>query len=105
MSVVQFGSHGSTPSSESSPGTWCSSSVDLGRGELRRLLVVVVFGEIGEDRLQRVRAEVAVADEPFIVLFDDDAGRESDQRLVVGEDADDVGAAADLTVDPLERVR
>jgi hypothetical protein len=34
-------------------------------------------------------------------LFDYDAGGEPDQRAVVGEDPDDVGAAADLTVDPL----
>ena len=50
-------------------------------------------------------AEVALADEPFVVLLDDEAGGETDQRAVVGEDADDVGAAADLAVDPLERVR
>ena len=49
-------------------------------------------------------AEVAVADEPFVVLFDHDAGGEPDQRAIVGEDADDVGAAADLAVDPFERV-
>jgi hypothetical protein len=38
-------------------------------------------------------------------LFDHDAGGEPDQRPIVGEDADDVGAAADLAVDPLERIR
>ena len=57
-----------------------------------------------EDRLQRVVAEVAAADEPFVVLLDDDAGGEPDQGAVVGEDADDVGAPTDLAVDPLERV-
>jgi hypothetical protein len=67
--------------------------------------VVVVFVVIGKDRLQGVVAEVAVADEPLVVLLDDDAGGEPDQGSVVGEDADDVGAAADLAVDPLERVR
>jgi hypothetical protein len=51
-----------------------------------------------------VSAEVAATDEPFVVLLDHDAGGEADQRAVVGEDADDVGAAADLAVDPLERV-
>ena len=49
-------------------------------------------------------AEVAAADEPFVVLFDDDAGGEPDQGAVVGEDADDVGAPADLAVDSLELV-
>jgi hypothetical protein len=48
------------------------------------LLFVVVFVVIVEDRLQRVVAEVAVADEPFVVLFDDDAGGEPDQGAVVG---------------------
>src|SRR6266508_6033749 len=43
-------------------------------------------------------------DEPLVVLFDHEAGRESDQRGVVGEDADDVGAPADLPVEPLERI-
>jgi hypothetical protein len=45
-----------------------------------------------------------VADEPFVVLLDHHGGGEPDQCLVVGEDADDVGAAADLAIDPLERV-
>ena len=39
-----------------------------------------------------------------VVLFDDDAGREPEQGAVVGEDADDVGAAADLAVEPLQRI-
>jgi hypothetical protein len=34
-----------------------------------------------------VSAQVAAADEPFVVLFDDDRGGEPDQRAVVGEDA------------------
>jgi len=51
-----------------------------------------------------VVAEVAAADEPFVVLFDHDAGGEPDEGAVVGEDADDVGAAADLAVEPFERV-
>jgi hypothetical protein len=65
-------------------------------------LVVLFF--LIEDCFERVVAEVAVADEPFVVLLDDDAGGEPDQRAVVGEDADDVGAPADLAVDPFERV-
>ena len=39
------------------------------------------------------------------VLFDQEHAGEPDQRRVVGEDADDVGAPADLAVDALERVR
>jgi hypothetical protein len=38
-------------------------------------------------------------------LFDQQHAGEADQRLVVGEDADDVGAATDFAVDALERVR
>jgi hypothetical protein len=37
-----------------------------------------------------------------VVLFDHDAGGEPDQRPIVGEDADDVGAPSDLAVDALE---
>jgi hypothetical protein len=54
-------------------------------------------------RFEGVVADEAVADEPFDVPFDHDAGGEPNQRSVVGEDPDDVGAAADLAVDPLER--
>jgi hypothetical protein len=39
-----------------------------------------------------------------VVLLDHNARGQPDQRLVVGEDADDVGSAADLAVDALERV-
>jgi hypothetical protein len=49
-----------------------------------------------EDGFERVVAELAATDEPFVVRFDHDAGGESEQGAVVGEDADDVGAAADL---------
>jgi hypothetical protein len=35
-----------------------------------------------------VVAEVAAADEPFVVLLDDKAGGEPDQGAVVGENAD-----------------
>jgi hypothetical protein len=35
---------------------------------------------------------------PFVVLFDDDGGDQSVDGGVVGEDADDVGAAFDLPV-------
>jgi hypothetical protein len=51
-----------------------------------------------------VGREVAAPDEPLVVLLDDDRGGEADQRAVVGEDADDVGAPADLAVDAFERV-
>ena len=39
---------------------------------------------------------------PFIVLLDQDRADETDDGLVVGEDADDVGAPLDLAVGPLD---
>src|SRR4051812_18044187 len=44
---------------------------------------------------------------PFmtVVLLDAEHAGEADERLVVGEDADDVGAPADLAVEALERIR
>jgi hypothetical protein len=72
-----------------------------GHGELARLLsVVVVFLFLIEDRFERVVAEVAAADEPLVVLLDHDAGREPNQRAVVGEDAD---ADSSGLAQPLER--
>ena len=38
-------------------------------------------------------------------MFDAEHAGEADQALIVGEDPDDVGAAADLAVEALERVR
>ena len=52
----------------------------------------------------RLLADVAAADEPFVVGFDGEHRDEPDQAGVVGEDADDVGAPADLAVEALERV-
>jgi hypothetical protein len=40
-----------------------------------------------------------------VILFQQQRAGEADQGGVVGEDANDVGAAADLAVDALERVR
>ena len=77
-----------------------------GRGELASLLSVFVFLLfLIEDRFERVVAQVASAYEPLVVLLDDHARSEPDQGAVVGEDADDVGAAADLAIDALQRVR
>ena len=47
----------------------------------------------------------AFGDGPLVVLVQQDGADEADHGGVVGEDADDVGAALDLFVDPLERVR
>jgi hypothetical protein len=57
------------------------------------------FSFLFEQCFERVVADVAAADEPFVVLLDHDAGGEPDQLAVAGDDADDVGAPADLAVD------
>jgi hypothetical protein len=53
---------------------------------------------------QDVEAEVAAAFGPFVVLFGEDGADQSDEGVAVGEDADDVGAPADLAVEPLAGV-
>jgi hypothetical protein len=47
-----------------------------------------------------VDAEVEAAFGPFVVLFGEDGADEADEGVAVREDADDVGAAADLPVEP-----
>src|SRR6266511_4771676 len=66
-----------------------------GWGERGHLLSVFLFALLLEERRERVEREVAAPDQPLIVLFDQEAGGEPDQGGVVGEDADDVGAAAE----------
>ena len=79
----------------------------LGRLELghlfRNFLVCVVVWSWEEER-DGARREVAAVDRPLIVLFDAEHSREADRRAVVGEDADGVGASADLCVEAIERV-
>jgi hypothetical protein len=55
----------------------------------------------GEDRTQTAIGPAFMT----VVLLDAEHAGEPDQRSVVGEDADDVGASADLLVEALERVR
>jgi hypothetical protein len=52
----------------------------------------------------RFGAYVAAGNLPFVVSFGEHGADEADDRAAVEEDADDVGAAADLLVEPLERV-
>ena len=58
---------------------------------------------VGSGFAEDVQAEVAPGFGPFVVLFGQHGADEADQRVAVGEDADDVGAAADLLVEPLDR--
>jgi hypothetical protein len=53
--------------------------------------------DFGED----LWSEVAASFGRFVVLLGRDGTDEPDDRATAGEDADDVGAAADLSVEPL----
>jgi len=44
-------------------------------------------------------------DSPFVVLFEQDGTDEACDGVLVGEDTDDFGAALDLAVEALERIR
>ena len=70
--------------------------MELGHLLLFFLVCVIVWS--CEDERDRLGGEVAAADEPLIVLFDAEHPGKADQAAVVGEDADDVGAPADLLV-------
>ena len=71
---------------------WVHLRAGAGRGE----------GDAGAG--EDVEAEVAAAFGPFVVLFGQDGADEADQGVAAGEDPDDVGAAADLPVQPFLRV-
>src|SRR5215208_7976505 len=73
-------------------------------GDLLRYLLVCVFRLGLRDHRETFLGEVAARDEPLVILFEQQRAGEADERGVVGEDADDVGAAGDLAVDALERV-
>jgi hypothetical protein len=71
-----------------------ASSWGLGGG-------LVGGGECGSGSAEDIEAEVAAAFDPFVVLFSKHGADQADDGRAVGEDADDVGAAADLFVEPL----
>jgi hypothetical protein len=58
------------------------------------------FAACGED----FQSHVAAGFGPFVVLLGQDGADEADDGFAAGEDADDVGAAADLLVQALLRV-
>ena len=47
---------------------------------------------------------VAVLELPLVILFEEHGADETDDAVLVGEDADDIGASLDLLVQPLERI-
>jgi hypothetical protein len=63
-------------------------------------MVVVVGGGVGKDEGHGGLRQVAAADQPLVVLFQQQHPGQPQQRGVVGEDADHVGAPADLAVGP-----
>src|SRR4051812_7128187 len=56
------------------------------------------------DERHRLAGGVGARDEPLVILLRQQGAGEADDGLVVGEDADDVGAAADFLVDAFQRV-
>jgi len=75
-----------------------------GGGETWHLLLglrLLCRGGLGEDQRHRLDRQVAALDQPFVILFGEQRAGEPDHGSVVGEDPDDVGAAADLLVDSL----
>src|SRR6476659_1859658 len=63
--------------------------------------MVVDVGEPGSALLEQLEAEVAPLLGPLVVLLGQDGADEPDNGLAIGKDADDIGAAADLAVEPL----
>lgn len=58
------------------------------------------------NRADAFQCHVAGAlDGPFVVLFEQQRADETDDGVVVGEDADDVGPPLDFAVEALDRVR
>lgn len=73
----------------------------------RLVLVGVVSVGRGRDEAgsgEEFQARVEAAFGPFVGLLGEDGADEADDRCSVGEDPDDVGAAAHLLVQPFLRV-
>ena len=64
-------------------------------------LRVGVGGQGESASAQDFESEVAASFGPFVGLLGQDGADEADDGVAVGEDADAVGAAADLAVEPL----
>ena len=67
---------------------------------LRRRAGVGTGGQGESAAAQDFQSEVAAAFGPFVGLLGQDGADEADDGIPVGEDPDDVGAAADLAVEP-----
>ena len=60
---------------------------------------MIAGGGSGAAAREDVQADVAAHLGPFVVLLGQDRAGEADRGVAVGEDADDVGAAADFAVE------
>lgn len=70
-------------------------------GHLRLRAGVGVGGQGESAAAQDFESEVSASFGPFVGLLGKDGADEADDGISVGEDAHDVGAAADLSVEPL----
>lgn len=73
-----------------------------GVGELGSGVVVLVGEDVGECAHGGVGEIAAFTVLPFLVLFEEDCADKAVCGLTVGEDLDDVGAALDFAVEPLD---
>lgn len=77
------------------------SSLLLGKFTISELQGLFWFRDLGHGGLGE---EPAALQLPFLLLLQQLAAHQPHDRSVVGEDADHVGAAFDLLIEPLERV-
>jgi hypothetical protein len=63
-------------------------------------VIVAQLTEVGE----RLQAEVSMLELSFVVLLHQNGADETDDRGLLGEDSDDVGATLHLLVEPLKGV-
>ena len=70
-------------------------------GDGQGVLLVGGDGRVegGSALCEGLQAEVAALLDPFVVLFGQDGSDEADDGVAVGEDPEDVGAAADLAIE------
>ena len=85
--------------------SWCASAGDCcrlgGRISIGELQGLFWLRDLGHGRLGE---ETAALQLPFLLLLQQLAAHQPHDRSVIGEDADHVGAAFDLLIQPLKRV-
>src|SRR5215203_3737931 len=91
------------------PSKWCKSTASSGSSARCDELSAHLLNSLAVDHVElrlgeRLGAHVTADDGPLVMLFAKNHPDEPDDRGAVREDPDDVGAAADLLVQPLLRV-